>query len=606
VSALYATWRAEGSEGIRLHRSDDSGVSWQPLALPGSATPVAWAEDGDQQKIAVATRDGTVFQSSNLGETWMPVVDALPVTALIWDERGSLYLGTEGQGVHRLAEGGTLVGISAHRELASARIVDLAVVNGHLFAATPTMVYHTSDGGSTWTASASITEGVTAIEAIDSQTVYAGTATTGLYKSLDAGRTWMPAWDGLGLAAGQMVRVTALRADPSEPGLLYAAVDYIVGSTQVHASAAGLFVTADGASTWQPLAGPAFPEAQHASSLVLIPGQPLQARVVTQTGLQAYAPDVTRLLAALEHGDPRIRTSAARQLGLARPTEVWDELLAALDDPDMAVSLAASDALGRIDDPASVPGLLIAVEHPAEQVRLGAARALGLMGIEAAIKPLRAMLIGGQGQEAGLAAEALGRIGSPDAIDALLGALVDARPTTRWHAAMAALEGMGEPAVEPLVAMLDSQDPHARSNAAQALGWVGSPAAAHALARVLDQDTDPGVRGQAAWALGEIGESSGHALAASARRALEQAQLRDPAVEVQSAAQWALSRAPSRPLPEPAAEQGWAASLALALNQLQLARWLVLALSLVGAAWLMMGSELRLGAVPLGVRHRRR
>jgi HEAT repeat protein len=488
-----------------------------------------------------------------------------------------------------------------HADLVSAQIVDLATIDGHLFAATSTTVYHTPDLGTTWTASAPLPEGVTAIAATDPQTLYVGTATVGIYKSHDAGRTWRPAWEGLGLAAGQMVRITALRADPSEPGVLYAAVDHVVGSTHVHTSAAGVFVTVDSGTSWQLLAGPSFPEARHASSLLLIAGKPLNVQAVTAEGLQGYAPDVMRLLVALESEDPRMRASAARQLGIARPLGVWNELLGALDDPDPAVRLTAADALGRIKDPAAVPGLLIAIEHPSEQVQLGAARALGMMGIKVAVEPLRAMLLWGEGLEVSVAGEALARIGGPEATDALLSALVDERPTARWHAAMAALDAMGEPAVAPLASMLDSQDVEARRSAAQALGWIGSPKATEALVSVLRRDSHPGVRSQAAWALGEISDSSGMPLAASACRALERAQLRDPAGEVQIAAEWALSRIP---LQSPTAH-GWAERLAPALGELQLARWLILGLSLAGAAWLMLGTG-PIGAVPQTVRHRHR
>jgi HEAT repeat protein len=159
---------------------------------------------------------------------------------------------------------------------------------------------------------------------------------------------------------------------------------------------------------------------------------------------------------------------------------------------------------------------------------------------------------------------------------------------------MAALEGMGEPAVAPLVAMLESQDAHARRNAAQALGWIGSTSATEALMVALKKDGDATVRGQAAWALGEIGDPA-------ARRALERAQLRDPAVEVQTAAERALPRVPARTEAVP----GWATRWAPALNQLQPVRWLVLSLSLAGAAWLMMGKG-SLAAVPLRLRQRQR
>jgi HEAT repeat protein len=245
--------------------------------------------------------------------------------------------------------------------------------------------------------------------------------------------------------------------------------------------------------------------------------------------------------------------------------------------------------------------LLVAIEHPSEQVRLGAARALGLMGVETAVKPLQAMLLQGEGLEVSVAGEALGRIGGPAAIDALLAALADPLPTARWHVAMAAVEGMGEPAVAPLVEMLGSQDSHARRNAAQALGWSGSSSAVKALLQALKEDDDAGVRGQAAWALGEIGESAGKTLAPAARRTLERAQQRDPAAEVQAAAGWALSRVPE----QSAAASGWATRWGPALSSLQPMRWLVLGLSLAGAAWLVMGTG-SLAAVPLRLRHRDR
>jgi hypothetical protein len=154
---------------------------------------------------------------------------------------------------------------------------------------------------------------------------------------------------------------------------------------------------------------------------------------------------------------------------------------------------------------------------------------------------------------------------------------------------------MGEPAVAPLVTMLGSQDPQARRNAAQALGWVASPAATEALVDALKKDSDANVRGQAAWALGEIGDPA-------ARRALERAQRRDPAVDVRTAAEWALAHVPE----QPAAASSWATRWVPALSRLQPMRWLVLALSLAGAAWLMRGAGSRAAAIPLRLWRRSR
>jgi HEAT repeat protein len=596
ATALYAAWQRNAGEQRTLFRSIDEGVNWIPLALPTGVAPRVWADDGGK-RLAVVTGDGSVFQSNDHGDTWTAVAEGLLVSSLVWDKDGGLYLGTSGQGIYRLATDGILLDITTtHGELALAQVVDLSLAGGHLFAATPTVLFHTEDWGATWTKTMPLPERVTAVAASDPQTIYAGTATVGVYKSSDSGRTWQPAWDGLGLAAGQMVRVTALCADPSEPGLLYVAVDHVVGSTHVHASAAGVFVTVDGGASWEPLAGPAFPEAKQALGLVVVSGKPLYVQAVTSEGMQGYAPDLMRLVAALESDDSGIRASAARQLGLAQPLGLWNELLAALDDPDPAVSLAAADALGRIKDAAAVPGLLITIEHPSEQIRLQSARALGMMGVEAAVEPLRTMLLWGEGLEVSVAGEALGRIGGSMAIDALLVALADPQPTARWHVAMAALEEMGETAVAPLVTMLDSQDALARRNAAQALGWIGSSSATEALMRALKRDGDETVRSQAAWALGEIGDPA-------AWRALERAKLRDSAVEVQTAAEWALARVPV----QSEAASSWTVRWVPTVSRLQPLRWLVLALSLSGAAWLIMGNEsLALQPLRLRVRHRQR
>lgn len=602
--ALYAVWRAAGEESARLHRSTDAGASWQPLALPAGAEPVAWTDDGGE-RLAVAMDDGVLLRSRDRAESWSRMAIELPLLSLAWGGAGDLYLGTDGLGVHHLSEDGTLIPMApAIGDLASSPVLDLALVEGRLFAATPGALFYTdlpstgapsTDGqpSAPWTRSSPLPGRITTLAALDREVLYVGTGTHGVLMTGDAGVSWQAAAEGLGLAPGQMVKITALRADPMEGSVLYAAVDHLLGSTQVHASAAGVFATVDSGGSWQPLAGPAFPEAAHASNLLLLPGQPLYAQAVTAHGLQAYAPDVTGALAALESADPRARAAAAGTLGLARASEAGTALLAALDDPAPAVGLVAADALGRVNDPASVSGLLVALEHPDEGVRLNAARALGLMGVEAAVQPLRTMLLSGTGASVPVAANALGRIGGPPGTEALLVALADPAGTPRWHAAQAALEAMGEPAVGPLAGMLRSENAGARRNAAEALGWIGSPAATAALVEALEDPSTP-VREQAAWALGEIGDPA-------ARAALARVQDRDPSVPVQAEATAALARIEASPV----TIARWPATWAPALQRLQALRWSLLALSLLGAIWLV-ASPRTLQAVPALQRNRRR
>ena len=577
--ALYAVWQPNGADQLALFRSLDEGGSWQPLSLPQDVAPMAWADDG-RQGLAVALQDGSLAVSEDRGDSWTASSTEVPILSLTWNEAGSLYLGTDGRGVFRLADDGTFLAVTpAQTELAQAPVRHLAASGERLYAATPTVLFHTDDGGQTWTKSLPAPGWISALAVIDPETVFVGTESAGIYRSFDAGQSWQPALEGLGLAAGQMVRITALRADSLEAGVLYAAVGHLLGSSQIHFSAEGVFVTQDGGASWQPLAGPRFPHAARTSALVSVSGRPLHVQAVTTQGLQGYEPDVAAYLAGLEDEDAQTRMAAARMLGLARAQEAGDALLAVLADPDPAVGMAAADALGRIGDPSTTGGLLVTLEHPDEQVRLRAARALGVMRVERAVEPLRVMLLNGEGLAVTVAAEALGRIGSPAALDALLATMADPDVTPRRYAAMAVLEPMGSEAVDPLLGLLRSSDGYTRRNAALALGWIGSPEATPALMATLE-DGSSAVRAQAAWALGEIGDPA-------AWEALERVQAQDPVTRVQVEAQDALNRIQERPV----TASRWPSSWAATLNQLQTLRWLILGMSLAGAAWLVLGNK---------------
>ncbi|MFN2291118.1 MAG: HEAT repeat domain-containing protein [Anaerolineae bacterium] len=578
---LYASWQAADDAEPLLFRSRDQGQTWQALSLRDGTAPTVWVA-GVSGQIAVALDDGTVLRSADGGDTWDTAPTDLAVLSLAWGRHDDLYLGTDTQGIYRLAANGVLSPVSGLPSgLSTAPIRQLAVTaDGRLVAATRDTLYYSSDSGRTWTISSPIEDAITDLAAVDNQHIYVGTETMGVYETKDGGQTWELVSEGLGLAAGQMVRVTALQVDPELAGVLYATVDYLVGSTHVHASAAGAFVSTDGAATWQPMAGPVFPEARQASDLVVLAGKPLEIQAVTGTGVQSYAPDIAAALTALQGDDPAAQARAARLVGLSRSQdpEVASALFQALTDPDPGVSLAASRALGRIGNPETIGALLVALDHPSEQVRLGAARALGMMQAQAAVEPLSNMFLNGDGLTVSVAAEALGSIGTPQALEALLQPLADLTMSGQRHAALSALETAGDPAVEPLVALLDSPSGHVRRNAAEALGWVASPSATQALAHSLAQDRDAAVRQQAAWALGQIGDPLG-------RAALERAQLRDPVVTVQTQAASAMDRLPH----DTTAAVGWQARWAPTLSRLEPLRWLLLGVSLLGAAWLAAG-----------------
>ncbi|HSJ55278.1 MAG TPA: HEAT repeat domain-containing protein [Anaerolineae bacterium] len=577
---LYAAWQPTGAPEALLFRSTDQGISWEQLALPAQARPVSWAGDG-AHRVVVSLSDGQVFSSDDRGKSWKQVAGDLPVLSLVWDGQGNLYLGTAGHGIYRQTVGGALEPIAAGQQaLTSNPVSHLVLVDGRLFAATPADLFYTDDGGQSWTQTQPVAGGISALAAADARTLFVGTPAHGLFRSIDAGQTWQPASAGLGEAAGVYLSITALRADPEEAGVLYAAVSSLVGGTELHSAAVGTFVTLDGGQSWQPLAGPSFPQAKPASALLPAPGQPLYVWSVAADGLQSYAPDVAGALGTLQQstGDVPSRATAARILGLARTQAASGSLLAAMADPSPAVSQAAGEALGRIADSQMTSDLLLALQSPVPQVQHSAATALGMMRAEAAVEPLSAMLLRGDPAMAGIAAGALGRSGSQDATQALLTALADARMTTRRHAALGALETMGEPAVIPLQQMLaGSPDAAARGNAAEALGWIGSPSANAALVQALG-DSDSTVRARTAWALGEV----------AAPQALEPSLVTGGAASAQAAGQ-TLTRIAERPIVPTSVLATWA----LALSRWAMLGWLILALSMMATIWLLVGNRRR-------------
>jgi photosystem II stability/assembly factor-like uncharacterized protein len=173
-AALYAVWQAEGSGQAGLFRSADKGESWQAVALPESGAPVAWAYDGGD-RLAVVVDGGSLFLSEDRGDNWATVGDSLPILSLAWSQDGVLYAGTDQKGIYRLASDGSLTAMqAAPAELALAAVQDLTSAGGRLYAATPSTLFYTEDGGQTWVKSMPVPGSISALAATDRDTVYVG------------------------------------------------------------------------------------------------------------------------------------------------------------------------------------------------------------------------------------------------------------------------------------------------------------------------------------------------------------------------------------------------------------------------------------------------
>ena len=221
----------------------------------------------------------------------------------------------------------------------------------------------------------------------------------------------------------------------------------------------------------------------------------------------ALSPELT---GRLQDGDPGVRASAARAIGLIGDAAALPGLMQALADPDALAGQRIAEAIGRIGD-RSVSGVLMnMLKSGTAAERSRAALALGLLKSPEAVPGLAALLDTGDPGAQRVAAEALAGVGTPPAIAALMAPLADPQLTSARHAAMRGLEMVGQSAVGPLVVALLDGNLVVRANAAEMLGWVqpiedpGQRADAVAgLARLLS-DPDPTVQAQAAWALGEM------------------------------------------------------------------------------------------------------
>lgn len=239
------------SQGPGLFKSADGGASWAPIG--GGIQAVEAIAVDPAGAVYAGTRSSGLFKSLDGGATWRRsgLARFAPVTAIAIapSSPSTLYAGTEREGLFRSANGGATwrrIG----RALPDSSIAALAVHPDDpdtLYAGLPDLegrpgaaggLFKSVDAGRTWSpADGGLPdEGVLAL-AIDPDRpsrIFAGLSASGVFRSGSAGRRWTPVSAGIsGLA------VVRLEASPSRPGTVYA------GPTD-----RGLFKTRDGGRSW--------------------------------------------------------------------------------------------------------------------------------------------------------------------------------------------------------------------------------------------------------------------------------------------------------------------------------------------------------------------
>ncbi len=567
MAPTAAAWRANDStppqrvyalqtDGIWV--SDDAGISWtQAGALPSRPLAIAASQE-TPGLVFVGTESLGLVRSNDGGASWQPVDTAVlakgqaasvAVTALAIDPEDEqiVYAATNiwlGTNPAHLIPFGVAVSVDGGRQwlqLSRAQLGDtplqrlepvtgqpLSVVtfnstgsNTVSLKMSPELLGLLQDGDPAVRASAARAIGLIgdligdpvalpsrplaiAVAQGTPGLVFVGTESDGLLRSNDGGASWQPV-DTAVLAKGQAasVAVTALAIDPEDEQIVYAATNIWLGTNPAHLIPFGVAVSVDGGRQWLQLSRAQLGDTP-LQRLEPVTGQPLSVVTFNSTGSNTVSLKMSpELLGLLQDGDPAVRASAARAIGLIGDAAALPGLMQALADTDALAGQRIAEAIGRIGDRSISADLLTVLGSapPAERAR--AALALGLLKSEEAVPGLAALLSAGDPEAQRVAAEALAAIGTPAAMAALMAPLADPQMTSARHAAMGGLEAAGQSAVAPLAAALHDGNAVVRANAAEMLGWLKSADAVAGLARLLS-DPDPAVQAQAAWALGEI------------------------------------------------------------------------------------------------------
>ncbi|HEX5716083.1 MAG TPA: hypothetical protein VF179_07990 [Thermoanaerobaculia bacterium] len=226
-----------------VYRSTNAGASWT-LLDDRFLNSVALGIDPSSSAWFVGSSDG-VYKSTDRGASWFPStvgITASAVNDLIVDPHrpGVLYATASNSSIYKSGDAGASWNLLQGISLVNALAVDPKTPSV-LYAGTGRGLWRSQDAGATWV-QVNAAEGNVVQLAVDPEnpsTMYLGKTLAGVRKSVDGGLNWSPSGpDVAGFSAHLLVIA------PSDPQTLFTA-----GFPD------GLFKSADGGATWVEIGG---------------------------------------------------------------------------------------------------------------------------------------------------------------------------------------------------------------------------------------------------------------------------------------------------------------------------------------------------------------
>lgn len=245
---LYAEV-SENDQAPGLYRSVDNGRSWQTVGALPSPDITALTVAADNSTVLYAAGPGgpmasteSLWRSEDGGQNWHQFGLNLPanaervvpdITDLAVDPNrpDTLYVATDGQGVYRFDTNYPGYELVGDITLYNAHVKSLVVSDdSRLYALTAEGLYVTTTDDRWAKIDTPDTFTTLAVAPYAFETLYAGSVSTGLYRSEDGGQTWETINIGVDMPAGTALRITALAVDEYNPLRLVVATAYGLGS----------------------------------------------------------------------------------------------------------------------------------------------------------------------------------------------------------------------------------------------------------------------------------------------------------------------------------------------------------------------------------------